>query len=317
MSVVSPAISPLTLTFDSVTKFYGAVIGLNDLSCEIGPGITGLLGANGAGKSTLLKLASGQLRPTQGAVQVGTFAATTTAAKRLIGYCPDHAQLYEEMTGEEFVRTMCGLSGVSRDDIRRRSSEVLKELGMADRARRRIAGCSQGMRQRLKLAQAFVHDPQVILLDEPLTGIDPGGRKEIHDLLLRMADQGKTILLSSHLLNDIQSLVDRILVLGRGRLLASGSLSDIRQLLNDRPRLIQITCEDARPLAAQLIRLPQVQGCDVSGNRLFVRTKQVADFYSQIQQLIIRNGHEIRQLECLDEGAEAIFDYLQEGNRSS
>lgn len=313
-----PAVATaVDLTFRQVTKFYGAVIGLNDLTCQIGPGITGLLGANGAGKSTLLNLASGQLRPTQGAVQIGGHASTSTAAKRLIGYCPDHTQLYEEMTGEEFVRTMCALHGFSRNEVNQRTAAVLEEVGMSDRARRRIAGCSQGMRQRFKLAQALVHDPQVLLLDEPLTGIDPGGRKEINDLLFRLAERGKCILVSSHILNDIERLADRILVLGRGRLIASGSLSEIRQLLNDRPLLIEITCQDPRRLAAELVSLPQVQGCDVSGDRLRIRTRQVDEFYVQVQQLVIQQGHVVRQMQSLDEGAEAIFDYLQQGRHPS
>ena len=150
------------------------------------------------------------------------------------------------MTGEDFVRTMCGLHGFPREEVNQRTAEVLQEVGMADRARRRIAGCSHGMRQRFKLAQALVHDPQIVLLDEPLTGIDPGGRKEINDLLFRLADRGKSILISSHILNDIEQLADRILVLGRGRLIASGSLIEIRRLLDDRPLQIEILCEDPR-----------------------------------------------------------------------
>ena len=226
MTVASPAVATADLEFAGVTKFYGAVIGLNDLTCRIGPGITGLLGSNGAGKSTLLKLASGQLRPTQGSVKIGALSATSTSAKRLIGYCPDHAHLYEEMTGEEFVRTMCALHGFSGNEVRRRTVEVLEEVGMTDRAHRRLGGCSHGMRQRFKLAQALVHDPQVLLLDEPLTGIDPGGRKEINDLLFRLADRGKSILVSSHILNDIEHLADRILVLNAGRV--TGEIADVR-----------------------------------------------------------------------------------------
>lgn len=315
MSEVSRAVAAVELTFAQVTKFYGAVIGLNDLTCTIGPGITGLLGSNGAGKSTLLKLASGQLRPTQGEVRIGTLRAASTAAKRLIGFCPDHGQLYEEMTGEQFVRTMCALHGFPRDEVYRRTEAVLREVGMADRAQRRIAGCSHGMRQRFKLAQALVHDPQVILLDEPLTGIDPGGRREINDLLFRLADNGKSILISTHILNDIEHLADRILVLGRGRLIASGSLEEIRRLLDDRPLRIEITADDPRRLAGDLIALGPVQGCEVQGNRLQVRTRQAAEFYAQIQDLVLERGHVIRQMQSLDEGAEAVFEYLQQGRR--
>ena len=317
MSADFPVVTPFHLTFLQVTKFYGAVIGLNDLSCDIGPGITGLLGSNGAGKSTLLKLASGQLRPTQGEVRTGDLHATSTVARRRIGYCPDNAHLYEEMTGEQFVRTMCALHGFPRDEVVQRTTDVLKEVGMSDRAQRRLAGCSHGMRQRFKLAQALVHDPSILLLDEPLTGIDPGGRREINDLLFRLAERGKTILISSHILNDIEQLADRILVLSRGRLIASGSLSEIRRLLDDRPLMIEISVDDPRSLAADLVRLPQVQGCDLQEDRLRVRTTQAAEFYVQVQDLVIQRGHAIRQMQSLDEGAEAVFEYLQQGRRDS
>lgn len=305
-----------SLTFESVTKFYGSVIGLNNLSCRIAGGITGLLGANGAGKSTLLKLASGQLRPTQGTVRIGQAPATSTRAKRSLGYCPDHPHLYEEMTGEQFVQTMCELHGFSRADARRRTADVLSEVGMTDRARRKLAGCSHGMRQRFKLAQALVHDPQLLLLDEPLTGIDPGGRREINDLLFRLAARGKSILVSSHILGDIETLADQILVLGRSRLIASGSLSEIRSLLDHRPLLVEVHAEDPRRLAGDLLQLPQVLGCDIEGDRLIVRTGLAVDFFSSLQTLVIERNHTVHQVFSLDEGAEAIFDYLQQGKAS-
>src|SRR5487761_630574 len=177
------------LTFDHVTKFYGPVIGVNNISCRIGPGITGLLGANGAGKSTLIKLASGQLRPSQGSVRVGEQTAWSTAAKRNFGYSPDLDRFYEEMTGREFVYTMARLYGYRRAEARDRAELALEEVGMTDRADRRLGGCSHGMRQRIKLAQALVHGPELLLLDEPLNGIDPGGRREINELLLRLAER--------------------------------------------------------------------------------------------------------------------------------
>ena len=317
MSLASSAATVNELTFTNVTKFNGAVIGLNDLTCRVGPGITGLLGSNGAGKSTLLKLASGQLRPTQGEVRIGSVRAFSTSAKRLIGYCPDHPHVYEEMTGEDFIRAMCALHGFSHDEVCHRTAAALKDVGMTDRARRKLAACSHGMRQRIKLAQALVHDPQVFLLDEPLTGIDPGGRKEINDLLFRLAADGKSILVSSHILSDIEQLADQVLVLGRSRLIASGSLADIRQLLDDRPRVIEIVVDDPRPLAADVIALSQVVSCEVTGGRLRVRTKQIAEFYAHIQQLVLRRGYDVRQMQSLDEGAEAVFEYLQQGRRPS
>ena len=223
----------------------GPVIGVNDISCRIGPGITGLLGANGAGKTTLIKLASGQLRPSQGTVRIGGHDAWSTAAKHHLGYSPDVNSFYEEMTGREFVYTMARLHGFSRAEARERTGYVLEEVGMADRAGRRLAGCSHGMRQRIKLAQALVHDPWLLLLDEPLTGIDPGGRREINELLFRLAAQGKTILVSSHILVEIEQLANSILMMSRGRIIASGTLAEVRSLMQYRPLVVEIVAEPA------------------------------------------------------------------------
>ncbi len=235
--------SPLLLVFEHVTKFYGAVIGVNHISCRIGPGITGLLGANGAGKSTLIKLASGQLRPSQGTVRIGGHSAWSTAAKHHLGYSPDLNSFYEEMTGREFVYAMARLHGFSRAEARERTEHVLDEVGMVDRGDRRLAGCSHGMRQRIKLAQALVHDPWLLLLDEPLAGIDPGGRREINELLFRLAGQGKTILVSSHILVEIEQLAHSIVMMSRGRLIAYGTLAEVRNLMQYRPQVVEIAAE--------------------------------------------------------------------------
>src|SRR5271156_430141 len=236
------------LSFDHVTKFYGPVIGVNDVSCRIGPGITGLLGSNGAGKSTLIKLASGQLRPTQGRVLLGEHDAWSTAAKQCLGYCPDVNNFYEEMTGREFVYAMTALYGFPLREVRRRTEQALEEVGMSDLASRRLAGASHGMRQRIKLAQALVNDPPILLLDEPLLGVDPGGRRAINDLLVELAARGKTILVSSHILVEIEHLADTILMIARGRLIASGTLDEVRGQLEDRPLLGEIVRSEARRL---------------------------------------------------------------------
>jgi ABC-2 type transport system ATP-binding protein len=305
--------SSLSLVFDHVTKFYGPVIGVNDISCDVGPGITGLLGANGAGKSTLIKLASGQLRPTQGRVTIGGHAAWSTAAKHHLGYSPDVNSFYEEMTGFEFVYTMARLHGYSRAEARSRTEFVLVEVGMADRARRRLAGCSHGMRQRIKLAQALVHDPWLLLLDEPLTGIDPGGRREINELLFRLSGQGKTILVSSHILVEIEQLCSSILMMSRGRIVASGTLAEVRSMMEYRPQVIEIMADPARKLAALLTENLDVQGVEMRDDTLVVRTRNPLRFFSQIGELVRQQGIDVRRMQTLDAGADAVFDYLQQG----
>jgi ABC-2 type transport system ATP-binding protein len=305
--------SSLLLSFEHVTKFYGPVIGVNDISCRVGPGITGLLGANGAGKSTLIKLASGQLRPSQGTVRIGRHAAWSTAAKNHLGYSPDTNNFYEEMTGRDFVYTMARLNGFSRREARQRTDHVLEKVGMTDRARRRLAGCSHGMRQRIKLAQALVHDPWLLLLDEPLSGIDPGGRREINELLFRLAGQGKTILVSSHVLVEIEQLASSILMMSRGRIIASGTLAEVRNLMQYRPLTVEIVAEPARRLAALLAENPDVLGVEVRDSVLIVRTRNPLRFFAQVGDLVCANGIDLRRLQTLDSGAEAVFDYLQQG----
>ncbi len=300
------------LTFEHVTKFYGPVIGVNDISCRIGPGITGLLGANGAGKSTLLKLASGQLRPTLGRVTLGDHDAWSTAAKRVLGYSPDINQFYEEMTGFEFVYTLARLHGYTRREARERTAVAISEVGMADRSGRRIAGCSHGMRQRIKLAQALVHDPEILLLDEPMTGIDPGGRREFSELLVKLAEQGKTILVSSHLLTEVEQLTDSILMIARGRILASGTLAEIRGLLDDQPFCVEIGSAEPRRWAERLVASPAVEAVELRGDRVTVRTREPQQLFALISRLALEENLPIDQLMTLDGGADAVFGYLQQ-----
>ncbi len=303
------------LSFNAVTKFYGPVIGVNDISCRIGPGITGLFGSNGAGKSTLLKLASGQLRPSLGEVLIDDAPAWSTRAKRLFGYTPDLDRFYEEMTGREFVYCMTRMYGFTASESRRRTEEALAEVGMSDRAERRIAGCSHGMRQRIKLAQALVHDPPLLLLDEPLNGIDPGGRREINELLARQAEQGKTILVSSHILNEVEQLTDSILMIGGGRIVASGTLREIRSLLEDQPFTVQIVAAEARRLASQLMERAEVRSVELREETLIVRTRHPARFFALLAELVQTHGFAIERFETIDADASSVFDYLQ-GTRS-
>lgn len=305
--------SALMLAFDEVTKFYGPVIGVNNISCRIGPGITGLLGANGAGKSTMLKLASGQLRPTQGRVTIGNHDAWSTAAKHHLGYSPDLNSFYEEMTGGEFVYTMARLHGFTQREARQRTKFVLEEVGMFDRANRRLAGCSHGMRQRIKLAQTLVHDPWLLLLDEPLSGIDPGGRREINELLFRLAGQGKTILVSSHILVEIEQLSNSILMMSRGRIIASGTIAEVRGMMNYRPLMVEIAAEPLRRLAALLAEYPDVMGVELRTGSLVVRTRNPLEFFGHVNRLVCEQGITVTRMQTLDAGADAVFDYLQQG----
>jgi len=300
------------LTFEHVTKLYGPVIGVNDISCRIGPGITGLFGANGAGKSTLMKLASGQLRPTQGIVRIGEEQAWSSRAKRNLGFSPDVNSFYEEMTGREFVLAMTRLYGYSMQEARRRTEQALEDVAMTDRAHRHLGGCSHGMRQRIKLAQALANDPQVLLLDEPMTGIDPGGRRDLSELLVRQAEGGRTVLVSSHILSEVEQLTDSIIMIARGRIIASGTIAEIRRLLENQPYTVQlVTRGNSRALASKLVEMPEVESVEVRFETLTVRTRHPQQFFGVVGSLVVEKGIEIERLETLDAGADAVFGYLE------
>ena len=241
--------APPLLLFEQVSKWYGPVLALNHVTLELNAGITGLVGANGAGKSTLIKLATGQIPPTVGTVTVRGQTATDWHTRRLVGYCPDHDAFYEDMTGRQFVREMARLFGFTATDARRRTETVLDLVGMTDRADRKLRGYSKGMRQRVKLAQALLHNPELLILDEPLSGIDPIGRQELLALFRLLAAEGKCLLVSSHELEALEKLTEHVAILARGRVAAVGTLSQIRDLLDGYPTAVRIDLDRPRDLA--------------------------------------------------------------------
>lgn len=303
----------MNLSFDRVTKHYGPVIGLNDVTLHTEPGILGLLGANGAGKTTLIKLATGQLRPDEGSVRLAPHDAWSLAAKRQLGYCPDLHQLYDDLSVREFVFFCARLHGYSQREARERTEHALGEVAMQDRAHRRLGGCSHGMRQRAKLAQAIVHDPPVLLLDEPLNGIDPGGRREFQVLLRGLAERGKTIVVSSHLLDELEQVVDTIALLVRGRLIARGSLAEVRSRLANRPLVVELESSRARELAARLVAAPSVVAVELQRETVRVTTTQSLELWRLVNQLGAEPAWDLRRLESLDQGAEAVFEQLSGG----
>jgi ABC-2 type transport system ATP-binding protein len=302
------------LLFEHVSKWYGPVIGVNQVTLELRPGITGLVGANGAGKSTLMRLASGQVRPDLGSVRVCGKDAWSAAAKRHFGYCPDNDTFYEEMSGRRFLATMAGLCGYPGGEARRRTEAVLDLVGMRDRADRKLAGYSKGMRQRIKLAQALLHDPELLLLDEPLSGIDPIGRRESIELFLKLAARGKCLLISSHELEELEKLTDHVAIMARGRIAAVGPLTQIRDLLDNHPLSIRVVSDQNRKLATALLELEEVVGLDRDGDEtLVVRARQPRRFFQKLAELVLDEGVDIRHLETLDESTHAILQYLLGG----
>ncbi len=301
------------INLENVSRWYGQVIGLNDVSCQIGPGLTALLGMNGAGKSTLMRLISGQLRSTTGSLTIfGMEPFGNPEVYRRLGYCPEIDNFYEHYSGREFVKFLGRLDGLSKSQSAIRTEEVLQMVGMADRADKKIAGYSKGMRQRIKLAQAMIHDPEIILLDEPLNGLDPIGRREFIDILAHLAEQGKTILVSSHILFEVEQMTRSILLLHRGRLMASGDLRVIRSLIDKHPHQVRIETEEPRRAAVLLAGLPNVVSMrfDRGGNALQLEVREPDEFYDKLADIVLQDGLKVTGFTSPDNNLESVFKYL-------
>jgi ABC-2 type transport system ATP-binding protein len=298
---------------ESVSRWYGQVIGVNDVTCDIGPGVTALLGQNGAGKSTLMRLITGQLKPTTGTVTVfGHDPFANTDVYKRLGYCPDIDSFPEHLSGRQFVYQMARLCGFGESEARRKADDAVELVGMSDRADKVLKGYSKGMRQRIKLAQAVVHDPDVLLLDEPLNGLDPVGRRQFMDVLAHLAARGKSIIVSSHVLFEVEQMTRSILLLHRGRLLASGDLGTIREFIDRHPHRIRIETDQPRLLAAFLVSLPYVLSTQIGPDEksLEVQTRQPDKFYDELPRLAIDEDVPITGLESPDNNLEAVFQYL-------
>jgi ABC-2 type transport system ATP-binding protein len=305
------------LLFEHVSKWYGSVLALNQVTLSLTGGITGLVGANGAGKSTLLRMANGQLKPTLGRVSIRGVDASDWRARRLVGYCPDIDAFYEDLSGRRFVWVMARMCGYSRAEATRRTEAVLDRVGMRDRADRILRGYSKGMRQRVKLAQALLHDPELLILDEPLSGIDPIGRQELLELFQSLVAQGKCLLISSHELEALEKLTNHVAIMARGRVAAVGTLTQIRDLLDDHPLTVRVDIDDPRELARLLLAVPEVVAVELTRDGppgLVVKARSPKRFFEALSRLVVERGLEVRRLEPLDESAHDILGYLLGGS---
>ncbi|MHB1038328.1 MAG: ABC transporter ATP-binding protein [Pirellulales bacterium] len=299
--------------FNDVSKWYGNVIGLNKLTVRIPAGVTGLLGPNGAGKSTLLQLATGQLRPSQGSVRVlGHRAWNNPALMRSIGLCPEQDAFYEWMTGREFVRTCARLTGMGRRAASAAAEKALATVGMTEHMRRPIRGYSKGMRQRTKLAQALVHEPRVLFLDEPFTGTDPVARRDLLEVIRGLGESGRSGVGSSHVLHEVEALTSNVVLLHRGRLVAEGQVQEIRDLIDRHPHRIVLVSDDCRALAAKLVSWEDVESITMlrRDNAVLAETRRPDAFYARLPDLASENGTALREVYSDDDNLEAVFKYL-------
>ncbi|MEL0267872.1 MAG: ABC transporter ATP-binding protein [Euryarchaeota archaeon] len=304
------------VVIDKCSKWYGQVIGLNEVSLAIDGGVTGILGPNGAGKSTLFKLLMGRLKPSSGNVRLfGVDPWESTAPYRRVGYVAETEKLYDWMTGHDFVSTLARLHGMTREEASDRASHVLEFVGLADVQNKEIGKYSKGMRQRVKIAHALVHDPDLIILDEPLHGCDPIARTSIMSVIRDLGTQGKTVLVSSHILDEIERITEQIVILHNGRLLALGNLHAIRDLLDKHPHRILIRTENPRKLAEYFVPEAPVYGVRFAEEgALEVLTNDLSAAHSVLPRVIVESGLKITSIENPDDNLEALLGYLVGGS---
>ena len=304
--------SSTIMKFDSVTKWYGPVAALLDVSFDVRTEVVGLVGKNGVGKSTLMKLAVGLLAPSQGGVEVCGAPAQSLAARSRIGFCPDFDRLYEPLSGVAFVAWMLRYHGYGASAARRRAEEVLSELGLAENMRRPIREYSKGMRQRVRLGQALAHGPRFVLLDEPMTGLDPVARAELSEQIRGLPARGVGVLVSSHVLHELEAVVDRVVLVHQGRLLADGRITELRDQLPERPHRLRVRADRARDLAAELASWPQVEGLVVRDDALEVSLLGQRDFYDRLTSLAAEWEGGLLEIAPLDDDLAAVFGSLVE-----
>jgi len=292
-----------------VSHWYGNVVAVNDISMTIGPGVTGLLGPNGAGKTTILNMIAGFLMPSRGKITVaGQSTWRNPAMFRQVGVVPERDSVYAFLTGTEFVAVTARLHGLPDADAAAQRAIDLVEMSEAQD--RRISTYSKGMRQRIKVAAALVHDPEVLLLDEPFNGMDPRQRLHMMDLLRAEGDRGRVIVFSSHILEEVERLSGVIQVIVGGRLAASGDFRAIRRLMTNRPHVFLVHSSDDRALGAALIGRPAVSGVELTAHGLQVRASDYGTFTREVAGLSRDHGIRLRQVLPEDESLESVFNYL-------
>ncbi len=298
-----------TIELRGVSRWYGNVVAVNDITLTIGPGITGLLGPNGAGKTTILHMIAGFLLPSRGEITVGGRSTWHNPAMfAQVGVVPERDSVYAFLTGAEFVTATAKLHGLPDPDAA--AHRAISLLEMSEAQDRRISTYSKGMRQRIKVAAALVHDPEVVLLDEPFNGMDPRQRLHMMDLLHAQAEQGRVILFSSHILEEVEQLSGTIQVIVGGRLAASGDFRAIRRLMTNRPHVFLVQSSDDRALGAALIGRPAVSAVELTTHGLQVRASDYGTFTREIAGISRSHGIRLTQVQPSDESLESVFTYL-------
>ena len=297
---------------DHLSKWYGQVIGLNDVSVTVPPGVTGLLGPNGAGKSTFMKLVTGQLKPSKGSIQVlGEPIWGNPALYFKIGFCPEQDSFYERMTGLEWVTALVRLNGVNETEGAAMARRALETVDLLDAADKKIGAYSKGMRQRVKMAQALAHEPELLILDEPLAGMDPIARRKTIRMIKDLGRAGHSVLVSSHILHEIESMTANILLINQGRIVAEGNVHQIRDLIDEHPHTVYIKATDPRGLARRFLTRDDVISLRFEADAVIVETAKPDDFYGRLTELVAAGEcGSVEEVTSPDDNLQAVFKYL-------
>ena len=301
------------ITFENVSRFYGEVLGVNRVSMSIPPGVTSLVGPNGSGKTTLMNLMTGLLRPTEGKIQVlGISPENPERLCKVLGYCAQFDAFPKGLTGYKFIYSYLRVHGMSHAECDERTKAALELVGLTSAANRTVGAYSKGMRQRVKLAQAIAHDPKIVVLDEPLNGLDPMARAEAIALFQQWGEQGRHVIVSSHILHEVDRISDRVILLSQGYVVAEGQIQGVRSEVKDQPMQILVRCDRPGVLAARLFQEDHIVEAIIQGDgkNLLLRTKDADSFYLLLNRVILETGLEVESVAPADDDVNSVYQYL-------
>lgn len=300
---------------NGVSKSYGRIHALSNITLGLSGGVTGILGLNGAGKSTLFKLLMGKVRPSAGEVRIfGEDPWKNPAPYARVGFVPEHEKMHDWMTALEFVATFARLHGMTKPQAEKEALRVLDFVGLSDVANKEIGRFSKGMRQRTKIAHALVNDPDLIVLDEPLQGCDPLARTTIMNVIRELGKLGRTVLVSSHILSEIERITEQIVIVHHGKLVALGNLHAIRDRLDQIPHTIRLVGDDVKHLAKDILDHPAVYGLSFpSSDELLIQTYHFGALHAELPGIIVRGEHRVREIDNPDDDLESLLTYLTGG----
>jgi len=301
------------IVFEDVSKFYGEILGVNRVNLSIKPGITSIVGPNGSGKTTLMNLMTGLIQPTRGRISIlGISPHDPQALFRILGYCGQFDSFPKGVTGYDFIKSFLLIHGFSRKDAEEKAWRAIERVDLIDAAHRKVAGYSKGMRQRIRLAQSIAHEPAVMILDEPLNGLDPMARAETIRLFRQLARDGLHLIISSHILHEVDLMSDRVVLINNGYILAEGGVSGVREEMEEHPIQIMIRCDLPQELAARVFASDNVVEAKLHQDKcgLFIKTRNAEAFYLLLNRIVVENGLSIEAVAPVDDDLNAVYHYL-------